>query len=85
MRPEPPASEQAKKDAPPVPSRYARSGLKKADLDRYAKRLERRMAERQLWRDHSLNLRSLAAEIAIPAIHLSEVLNTNLSMSFTTM
>lgn len=75
-------SEQMTKAASQTPSRYARSGLKKDDLDRYAHRLERRMSEGQLWRDHSLNLRGLAAEIAIPAIHLSEVLNTNLSMSF---
>lgn len=63
-------------------SRYARSGLQSEDLDRYAARLERRMADGKLWRDHGLNLRSLAAEIAIPAIHLSEVLNTKLGMSF---
>ena len=63
-------------------SRYARSGLQPDDLDRYAARLERRMADGQLWRDHGLNLRGLASEIAIPAIHLSEVLNTKLGMSF---
>lgn len=64
------------------PSRYARSGLTQADIDRYAARLEKRMATGQLWRDHDLNLRRLAAEIAIPPIHLSEVLNTKLGLSF---
>lgn len=64
------------------PSRYARSGLTPDAIDKYAARLEQRMAAGQLWRDHDLNLRGLAAEIAVPAIHLSEVLNTKLGMSF---
>lgn len=64
------------------PSRYARSGLQPEDIDRLADRLERRMADGRLWRDHGLNLRSLASAIAIPPIHLSEVLNTKLGMSF---
>lgn len=63
-------------------SRYARSGLTEADMDRYAARLEKRMADGQLWRDHGLNLRGLASEISIPPIHLSEVLNTKVGMSF---
>ncbi|UYV36801.1 helix-turn-helix transcriptional regulator [Rhodobacteraceae bacterium D3-12] len=63
-------------------SRYARSGLQTEDIDRFAARLERRMVEGQLWRDHGLNLRGLASEIAIAPIHLSEVLNTKLGMSF---
>lgn len=63
-------------------SRYARSGLTEADIDRYAARLEKRMADGQLWRDHGLNLRGLATEISIPPIHLSEVLNTKVGMSF---
>lgn len=63
-------------------SRYARSGLQQEDIDRYAARLESRMANGQLWRDHGLNLSSLASAIAIAPIHLSEVLNTKLSMSF---
>ena len=76
-----------KAEAPDKPTsrydrRYARSGLTDADMDRYAARLEKRMAEGQLWRDHGLNLRGLAAEIAIPPIHLSEVLNTRIGMSF---
>ncbi|MCV6591980.1 MAG: helix-turn-helix transcriptional regulator [Silicimonas sp.] len=76
-----PAEDAPPPDAP-VAARYARSGLQAADLDRYAARLEKRMSEGQLWRDHGLNLRGLAAEISIPSIHLSEVLNTRLSMSF---
>lgn len=63
-------------------SRYARSGLTPADLDRYAARLEKLMEAEQLWRDHGLNLRGLAAEIAIPPIHLSELLNTKVGLSF---
>ncbi|MGH1414125.1 MAG: helix-turn-helix domain-containing protein [Pelagimonas sp.] len=63
-------------------SRYARSGLTEADVDRFAARLEKRMADGQLWRDHGLNLRGLASQIAIPPIHLSEVLNTKVGMSF---
>ena len=79
-------------EAAPVPSapalqdkpasRYARSGLTEADMDRYAARLETRMADGQLWRDHGLNLRGLASEVSIPPIHLSEVLNTKVGMSF---
>ncbi|MCP9481231.1 helix-turn-helix transcriptional regulator [Shimia sp. CNT1-13L.2] len=79
-------------EAPPAPQetpqpdtenrRYARSGLQPEDLDRYAQRLEQRVAQNQLWRDHDINLRRLAAEIAVPSIHLSEVLNTRLGMSF---
>lgn len=65
-----------------VPSRYARSGLQPEDLDRIAARLERRMADGQLWRNHGLNLRGLASEVAVPPIHLSEVLNARLGMSF---
>ncbi|MBU2991665.1 helix-turn-helix transcriptional regulator [Octadecabacter sp. 1_MG-2023] len=73
-------NEPAQQDNPS--SRYARSGLTEADMNRYAARLEKRMADGQLWRDHGLNLRGLAAEIAIPPIHLSEVLNTKIGMSF---
>lgn len=72
--------ETAQQDKPS--SRYARSGLTAADMERYAARLEKRMADGQLWRDHGLNLRGLATEISIPPIHLSEVLNTKVGMSF---
>lgn len=65
-----------------APTRYARSGLGAEDIDRLAARLERRMVDGQLWRDHGLNLRALAAAIAVPPIHLSEVLNMRLGMSF---
>lgn len=73
---------EAKPEGEAAAARYARSGLQEGDLDRYAARLETRMSEGQLWRDHSLNLRRLASEIKIPSIHLSEVLNTRLGMSF---
>lgn len=63
-------------------TRYARSGLQAEDLDRFATRLEQRMRAEQLWRDHDLNLRSLATAIAISPIHLSEVLNTRLGATF---
>lgn len=76
----PESEEPAPQDKPSA--RYARSGLTEADMDRYATRLEKRMAERKLWRDHGLNLRGLAAEISIAPIHLSEVLNTKIGMSF---
>lgn len=76
----PVTSKQTQPDKPS--SRYARSGLTEADMDRYAARLEKRMADGQLWRDHGLNLRGLASEISIPPIHLSEVLNTKIGMSF---
>ncbi|HHB80706.1 MAG TPA: AraC family transcriptional regulator [Aliiroseovarius sp.] len=63
-------------------SRYARSGLTETDMSRYAARLEAHMAEGRVWRDHGLNLRRLASQIAIAPIHLSEVLNTKVGMSF---
>lgn len=63
-------------------NRYARSGLQAEDLDRFAKRLETRVAEGQLWRDHGLNLRRLAQEVSVSSVHLSEVLNTQLGMTF---
>ncbi len=75
-----PAAEPRITDAPT--SRYARSGLQSEDIDRLALRLERRMSENQLWRNHGLNLRILASAIGVPPIHLSEVLNTKLGMSF---
>lgn len=61
---------------------YARSGLQRDDIVRYAARLEKRMADGQLWRKHALNLQGLASEIAVSPIHLSEVLNTKIGMSF---
>lgn len=67
---------------PQTIKRYARSGLQQEDITRYAARLEKRMAEGLLWRKHALNLRGLASEIAVSPIHLSEVLNTKLGMSF---
>jgi AraC-like DNA-binding protein len=63
-------------------SRYVRSGLQQEDIERYVARLECRMENGRLWRDHGLNLSSLASAIAVSPIHLSEVLNTKLSMSF---
>ena len=66
----------------PSETRYARSGLQPADLERLSQRLEQRMRDGQLWRDHALNLRRLAAEIAVPSIHLSEVLNTEMGVTF---
>jgi len=62
--------------------RYSRSGLSEADLIRLADRLDQRVKEKQLWRDHNLNLRKLASEISVLPIHLSEVLNTRLNLSF---
>ncbi|MDO6731630.1 helix-turn-helix transcriptional regulator [Marinovum sp. 2_MG-2023] len=61
---------------------YARSGLRPEDAARFAARLEKRMTEGQLWRNHALNLQSLASEVAVSPIHLSEVLNTKIGMSF---
>lgn len=78
--PSPPEGPQT--DTPETPQRYSRSGLQQADIERLALRLEKRMAEGQIWRDHSLNLRSLAAQVSVPPIHLSEVLNTELGMTF---
>ncbi|WP_420003888.1 helix-turn-helix domain-containing protein [Arenibacterium sp. LLYu02] len=70
-------------DTPEEPAeRYARSGLTPQDHERIANRLERSMSSGQLWRDHSLNLRRLASEVGVPPIHLSEVLNSKLGMSF---
>ncbi|NRB20512.1 MAG: helix-turn-helix transcriptional regulator [Rhodobacteraceae bacterium] len=66
----------------PQNQRYARSGLQADDLARYADRLEKRMAQGELWRDSSLNLRGLSAAVSLPPIHLSEVLNTRLSLTF---
>ena len=63
-------------------TRYARSGLQPDDLTRLSARLEQRMQDGQLWRDHALNLRRLASEIAVPSIHLSEVLNTEMGVTF---
>ncbi len=62
--------------------RYSRSGLSEEDLIRFADRLDQRVKEKQLWRDHNLNLRKLASEISVLPIHLSEVLNTRLDLSF---
>jgi len=76
-----PESEEPTQQDKPL-ARYARSGLTEADMDRYAARLEKRMADGQLWRDHGLNLRGLASAISIPPIHLSEVLNTKIGLSF---
>jgi AraC-like DNA-binding protein len=61
---------------------YARSGLQQDDIARFAARLEKRMADGQLWRKHALNLQGLASEVAVSPIHLSEVLNTKIGMSF---
>lgn len=80
---EPPVIETSTPAPPsPKPDRYARSGLTPEDLNRYADRLTQRMEVGQLWRNHALSLRALASEISIPSIHLSEVLNTKLGMSF---
>lgn len=69
-------------EAPANETRYARSGLQPEDLARLSQRLEQRMRDGQLWRDHALNLRRLASEIAVPSIHLSEVLNAEMGMTF---
>lgn len=78
-RPDPHQRPEAKPD---TGKPYARSGLQQDDLARYAARLEKRMADGQLWRKHALNLQGLAAEIAVSPIHLSQVLNTKIGMSF---
>lgn len=77
------AADKSQLDFPKEPvERYARSGLTPDDHERIANRLERSMSGGQLWRDHSLNLRRLATEVGVPPIHLSEVLNSKLGMSF---
>lgn len=79
-----PSTDRPSQTTPPsdTQGRYARSGLTASDMSRFASRLEKRMSEDKIWRDHDINLRSLASAIAISPIHLSEVLNTKLGMSF---
>lgn len=76
----PPAKASAEESS--APSRYARSGLGPEDLARLATRLQDRMGAGKLWEDPMLNLKSLSEATAIPPMHLSEVLNTEIGQSF---
>ncbi|WP_424976684.1 helix-turn-helix domain-containing protein [Dinoroseobacter sp. S124A] len=64
------------------PGRYARSGLGPEDLTRLAARLQTRMEASRLWEDPMLTLKTLSEATAIPPMHLSEVLNTEIGQSF---
>ena len=80
--PENPKADRSSQTKPQAKQPYARSGLTEPDLKRFAKRLDAKMTEGQLWRKHALNLRGLASEVSIPSIHLSEVLNAHLDTNF---
>ncbi|MCG2841203.1 helix-turn-helix transcriptional regulator [Sandaracinobacter sp. RS1-74] len=70
--------------APPAGTRpaYARSGLADADLDRILDRLDRSMADGQLWADPMLTLKDLAEAASVRPGYLSQALNQRRGVSF---
>ena len=65
--------------------KYARSGLKKKDVDRYIKMLENHMVKDKPYRDRELTIFDLADQLKIPRHFLSEVINEHLGKNFYTL
>ena len=62
--------------------KYQKSNLDEALLKSYAKRLEKGMTERFLFKNSDITLTSLASEIGINTHHLSQVLNSQFNQKF---
>ncbi len=65
-----------------VPERYAGKKLSREDEQLILSRLEKVMLERGIFKNPSLKLTDLAAEINVPAHQLSQLLNDNLGKGF---
>jgi len=71
------ASEEA-----PAPKKYDRSTLTPERAEEYLKRLLKVMETEKPWTDGDLTLQKLAGRIAIPAPHLSQLINERIGQSF---
>lgn len=67
------------------PKKYARSGLKKADVKRYISKLEKHMADSKPYRNRELTIFDLSEQLQIPRHFLSEVINEHLGKNFYTL
>lgn len=68
--------------SPRAQSKYARSGLSTAALERIAEKLKRAMYAEHLYLECSLTLPQLAKRTGISANHISQVLNEHLGRNF---
>lgn len=69
-------------DAPPPAKRYEKSTLLPAWSDRYLDKLLQVMENEKPFLDGDLTLQKLAERLAIPAQHLSQVINERLNQTF---
>lgn len=65
--------------------KYARSGLKKKDVDRYIKKLDQHLEKNKPYRDRELSIFDLSDQLQIPRHFLSEVINEHLGKNFYTL
>ncbi|MET0091033.1 MAG: helix-turn-helix transcriptional regulator [Candidatus Thiodiazotropha sp.] len=68
-------------DVPESPS-YARSALDADDCARLMAKVDGRMSELGLWRQHDLNLTALAEQVAVRPDYLSQAINTHVGCNF---
>lgn len=64
------------------PTRYQKSGLKAETSQQYAQAAQQLIQEKKLYLDSDLTLHQLAAELDVPAYHLSQALNEQLQLNF---
>ncbi|HZS08848.1 MAG TPA: helix-turn-helix domain-containing protein [Blastocatellia bacterium] len=69
-------------EPPPQPKKYERSTLTPERADEYIKRLLEVMDGEKPFTDGELTLQKLAGRLAIPAQHLSQIINERLGQSF---
>jgi AraC-like DNA-binding protein len=62
--------------------RYKQSLLKKAEIDRYVKELEKIMMDHKLYLNPDLSLKDLASYLELPANYVSQLLNQGFDKNF---
>jgi AraC-like DNA-binding protein len=69
-------------DVDPEQKKYARSGLKKRDVDRYMNKIRKYMVIEKPYLNRELTVYDLSGQVKIPRHFLSEVINEHMGMNF---
>ncbi len=68
----------------PTATKYAKSGLSRDDLRKYARAMDQLMAEKKLYLNPELSLAEVSDNLRIPRHHLTQALNTEMGKNFYT-